>query len=225
MKKIVSFGDSFIFGSELANNLDGSQAWPGLAAKKLGAEYTTCAVPGCGNEDIARQVYSYFSQNSRENTLAVINWTWCPRWDFYLKDSNKWITLGATCVPSKLEQYVDNPTAQNMIDFYQEHAGTSTLWNKWRSLQAVWGVQQYLNQIGVCNVQTYMDSEMLDQQWHAPDYVHVLQELVAPELQQFDGQNFLDWSHKHGYAVTAHGLHPLEDAHHAAAEYWIDIYK
>ena len=28
--KIVSFGDSFIFGSELENNKDGSKAWPDL---------------------------------------------------------------------------------------------------------------------------------------------------------------------------------------------------
>ena len=53
--KIVSFGDSFVFGSELANNLDGHQSWIGLAAKKLGVEYQTLSVPGCGNENITRR--------------------------------------------------------------------------------------------------------------------------------------------------------------------------
>jgi hypothetical protein len=65
------------------------------------------------------KIKEYLAQNSQKNTTAVINWTWCPRWDFYLKDSNKWITLGSTCVPSKLHQYVllhfRNPSTNDKI--------------------------------------------------------------------------------------------------------------
>ena len=80
--KIVSFGDSFIYGSELQNEIIG--AWPSLIAARLDYEYETFAVPGCGNDHIARQIYSYFSKNSTKDTLAVINWTWASRWDFYV---------------------------------------------------------------------------------------------------------------------------------------------
>jgi hypothetical protein len=38
MKKIVGFGDSFVFGSELANNTDGSKSWIAQAAKNLGCK-------------------------------------------------------------------------------------------------------------------------------------------------------------------------------------------
>ena len=72
-KKIISFGDSFVFGSELKNNRSGSKAWIGTAADNLNVAYQTCAVPGCGNDHIARQIYSYFANNSTDNTLAVIN--------------------------------------------------------------------------------------------------------------------------------------------------------
>jgi hypothetical protein len=82
--KIVSFGDSFVFGSELKGNKDGSKSWIGLAAQQLGVDYETFAVPGCGNEHIARQIYYYFSKNTNTNVLAIINWTWASRWDFYL---------------------------------------------------------------------------------------------------------------------------------------------
>lgn len=82
--KIVSFGDSFVFGTELNDNEDGSKSWIGLAAEQLGVDYETFAVPGCGNELIARQIYSYFSKNTNTNVLAIINWTWASRWDFYL---------------------------------------------------------------------------------------------------------------------------------------------
>lgn len=71
MKKIVSFGDSFVFGSELKNNPNGALAWPGLAANNLGVAYQTHAVPGCSNDHIARQIYSYFANNPTQDTLAV----------------------------------------------------------------------------------------------------------------------------------------------------------
>jgi hypothetical protein len=87
--KIVSFGDSFVFGTELKNNNNGSKSWIGLAAQQLGVDYETFAVPGCGNDNIARQIYSYFSKNSKTNVLAIINWTWASRWDFYLLKETK----------------------------------------------------------------------------------------------------------------------------------------
>lgn len=82
--KIVSFGDSFVFGTEIPDNISGDKSWIGLAAKKLGVDYETLAVAGCGNDHIARQIYSYFSENSVEDTLAIINWTWASRWDFHM---------------------------------------------------------------------------------------------------------------------------------------------
>ena len=82
-----------------------------------------------------------------------------------------------------------------------------------------------MKQKGIQSVQTYMDYEMFNTQWHAPDYVQELQQLVLPELQLFDNKNFVDWSHSHGYSVTIEGMHPLEQAHAAAANYWKEIYK
>ena len=104
--KIVSFGDSFVFGSELSNNKDGHKSWIALAANQLGVDYETTAVPGCGNENITRQILTYFSNNPSDNVLAIINWTWGARWDFYIPGKEQWTTLGLTCVPSKLEPLV-----------------------------------------------------------------------------------------------------------------------
>lgn len=225
MSKIVSFGDSFVFGSELANNSNGSNAWPGIAADNLGYDYHTSAVPGCGNDHIARQIYSWFANNSAENTLAVINWTWMCRWDFYIVEHETWITLGPTCVPEKLKDLVDRTQAKDMIEFYKTRANSSLLWNKFRNLQTIWAAQQYLDQKGIKSVQTYMDYELFDDTCHAPDYIKELQKLVFSPLQLFDEENFVDWSHTHGYPVTIEGMHPLEQAHTAAAKYWEDVYK
>lgn len=225
MSKIVSFGDSFVFGLELSNNNDGSKAWPGIAADNLGYEYHTSAVSGCGNDHIARQIYSWFANNSAENTLAVINWTWMCRWDFYIVEHETWITLGPTCVPEKLKDLVDRTQAEDIIEFYKTRANSSLLWNKFRNLQTMYAVQTYLKQKNINNIQTYMDYELFGQTWHAPDYIKELQKLIYIDLQLFEGLNFVDWSKKNGFTVTDPGLHPLEDAHIAAAMLWQDVYQ
>jgi hypothetical protein len=222
--KIVSFGDSFIFGSELDNNPDGRAAWPGLIAEQIQAEYQTMANPGCGNDDITRQIFTYFSENSAQDTLAVINWTWAARWDFYVVLKESWISLGLTCVPDKLKNLLDNVEAEKLIDFYKTYTGNSILWNRWRSLQSIHSAQSFMNSKGVKSIQTYMDPMIWDQTFHAPVYVRALQDITRPAMTNFEGENFLDWSHAHGFAVSDPGWHPLEQAHRAAADLWQDRY-
>lgn len=224
MPKIVGFGDSFVFGSEIANNDDGSRAWPALAAGMIGADYETLADPGCGNDAIARQIYHYFANNTATDTLAVINWTWSMRWDFYMVARETWITLGPTCVPEKLEHLVQLTEAQRVVDFYRDYANGSLLWNKTRNLQTIWAAQQYMEAKGVRAIQTYMDSELFAKKWHAPDYVQELQDLTEPAMSTWDGMNFLDWCRSRGHAITDQKLHPLAAAHEDAALFWRDRY-
>ena len=73
-------------------------------------------------------------------------------------------------------------------------------------------------------MQTFMDYEMWDTTWHAPDYIKTLQDLTREPLQNFEGLNFVDWSKKNNFYVTDPGLHPLEDAHLAACKLWVDTY-
>lgn len=160
MKKIVSFGDSFIFGSELTNNLDGSKAWPGLIAKELGCAYETRAIPGCGNDSIAQQIYSYFSENPTTDVLAVIQWTWSMRWDFYLPNADAWVNLGPTCVPSKIKHYIDTKEAERLINFYKDYVSESMLWNIYRSLQTIYAAQNFIKQKNIKAIQTYIDHEL-----------------------------------------------------------------
>lgn len=222
---IASFGDSFIYGSEILNNHDGSMGWPGLAAKNLNCSYKTFAVPGCGNDHIARQIYSYYSNTNNANTLAVINWTWLHRWDFYMVAHEKWITLGETCVPEKLMQDINETEAHRVVDFYNDYTNSSLVWNKFRNLQTIYAVQNFLKNQDIISIQTCMDYHLLDQSMHAPDYIKVLQAQVSKEILWFDDKNFLDWSYRHRYEVTSAGLHPLADAHKNAAAMWQPIYK
>lgn len=228
-KRIVSFGDSFIFGTEQANNDDGHLGWPGRAANKLGCDYQTLAGPGKSNDFIAQQIYSYFSKNSADDTLAVINWTWISRLEFYVLDKQTWITLGSTCVPTLLEHLVTRAEAEDIVEFYHRRLNAGILWNRLRNLQTINSVHAFLKEKNVVSIQTYMDYDMFDMECRhealTPDYINELQKMIYPKLELFEGnKNFLDWSYQHGYYVTDPGLHPLEDAHASAAELWMPKY-
>jgi hypothetical protein len=162
IKNIIGFGDSFILGSEIENNDHGNLAWPGLIANRLGINYSTTAIPGCGNEYIALQVYKYFSENKDYNQLAVINWTWSMRWDFYLESSQQWVSLGPTCVPGKLYKILEHHEAEKLINFYNDYVGESNNWNVLRSLKAMWGVQCFLKAHGIKSIQTVMDKSIFE---------------------------------------------------------------
>jgi hypothetical protein len=45
-------------------------------------------------------------------------------------------------------------------------------------------------------------------------------------METFEGKNFVDWSQINGFKVTPPpGNHPLEEAHVAACELWLDRYQ
>ena len=221
MKTLVAFGDSFIWGTEIEGNIDGNLAWPGLVAADIGARYITHGDPGCGNDAIARQIYSHFSKHDANETLAVINWTWSMRWDFSIqKHTQTWITLGPTCVPKKLQHLIDVTQSESVVDFYQKWLSDSVLWNKMRNLQTIFAAQQYMAIKGIKSIQTYMDHELFSRDTHAPDYVQELQNLVQAHMHTWEGKNFVDWCYSKNLPVTDEGLHPLLPAHQAAADFW-----
>jgi hypothetical protein len=74
---------------------------------------------------------------------------------------------------------------------------------------------------------TYMDYNLLtiiDKNWHDPRYLEVLQQKLQTVLVNFDGENFFDWSRRQGYPISD-TWHPLEQAHQAAADYWLPAVK
>ena len=53
--------------------------------------------------------------------------------------------------------------------------------------------------------------------------IKLLRDLTNGQLSSFDGHDFLTWSIEKGFKITDL-LHPLQDAHDAAAEYWLPDY-
>jgi hypothetical protein len=202
---IVSCGDSFFYGSDLQ---DPKQSWPGLIAKKLGHDYHCLAQPGVGNLNILKQVLEAKEQFG-DTAILLINWTWIDRFDYVSTEDEQWHT-----VRPSLDDPVRDPAYYRL--FHSERA------DKFTNLVYISQAIQALR--GCRYLMTYMDHLLFDTQWHAPDYVKVLQNQVKPYLKTFDGQTFLEWSRAQGYPESHH-WHPLEPAHIAAADYWLPWVK
>jgi len=250
MSKIASFGDSFIFGYEIPENYDGSGGWPSIAAQKLNIDFECKASPGSSNSSICRRILDYYSDENNLNDLAVINWTWTHRWSYFVNQNNwnTWVNLGPAKAkfPFEEHQEIENIDLKNQIRYpnvqekqkkieksYQQHLqkmyieyiSDNEMMNKFNSLQSIYCATAFLLSKGTKFVQTAMDSELFETKWFCDGYIQELQDFILPNMYAFNDLNFLDWSRKNKFKITNPGWHPLEDAHAAAAEYWLPTYK
>lgn len=209
---LKSFGCSFIFGTDLPiNTNDGPdfyepqalfsrKTWPALLAKDIGIDYISYAKAGCGNLRILERVLMQAAVT--DPTIFVIGWTWIDRYD-YTDSNDTWNSI----VP------VD--TTIN-ADFYYRNLH-SQYRDKLTTLVYIKTAIDTLNQRKIPFMMTYMDDLILEDKWHTNPGVIELQNYVRPYLTQFEGQSFLDWSRSKQFPISA-GLHPLEEAHTAAAK-------
>jgi len=218
--RLKSFGCSFIFGSELADDgRDGPYAtasqltWPAHLARSLGRKYECYAYPGSGNLQILENILNQAAV-SDSSDLFVIGWTWIDRFDYYphtpkTPSRSPWRTIMPVDTDAVAQVYYR--------DLHSEYR------DKFVSLLNIKLAIDTLQQRGIPFVMTYMDHLLFDQRWHITPAVVDLQSRVQPYMQDFDGQTFLEWSRASGYPETA-AWHPLEAAHEAAGNYMIKVF-
>lgn len=215
--KLKSFGCSFIFGSELADDgRDGPYAtpsqltWPALYAKKLGHGYQCYARPGSGNLQIAERCLSQLACN--EYALYVIGWTWIDRFDYTNPLNDQWKTIMPIDTDSAAQYYYKNLHSQ-----YRD---------KLTTLINIKLVIDTLIQKDYPFIMTYMDDLIFETEWHCTPAIMDLQNYIRPHMTTFDQMSFLEWSRDQGYEISD-SWHPLELAHSAAAKYMseLGVYK
>lgn len=199
-----SFGCSFIYGSDLDSP---SLTWPSLMARELGCHHICHAVPGAGNLQIMESVL----QNYQPGDICIVGWTWIDRFDFVDISDESWQTLR----PALDHQHAD---------FYYRN-----LHSQYRDmLTNLCYIKTVIDTLGDSNyIMTALDYllfEEVNPNWHQPNAVSKLQNLVKPHIKDFGGKNFLDWSRDRGFDISEK-WHPLEDAHKAAADYFIDAIR
>jgi hypothetical protein len=222
--KIKSFGCSFIFGSELADNPDSkvladpvdqfSQlTWPALFAKQLGYDYDCHARPGAGNLQIAERVLNECS--SADSDFFIINWTFIDRFDrFNFSGPDDEWQPWSTIRPGSTEKWAEIYW-KNLHSEYRD---------KLTTLMYIKTVIDTLLENNIKFIMTYMDDLIFDQRWHVTPAVTNLQKYALPYMTTFEGKNFLDWSRSKGYPETE-AWHPLEEAHAGAADYMLKVFR
>jgi hypothetical protein len=210
--KITSYGDSFIFGIDLADaemipNTAGraSQlAWPALLAHDRDWSYHCRAYPGCGNLLVAERIILDMVQLARDKPTVVVGWTWIDRFDYNdIRKIDTWETIRPAQNTAIAETYYR--------DLHSEYR------DKLTSLMTIKLIIDTFKQNDIPFVMTYMDELLFDQRWHTSRSIEYLQNYVQPHMTQFDGMTFLDWSRSKGFEISAQS-HPLESAHQAGFE-------
>ena len=226
MNKLIAFGDSFTWGTDLSdefillNNTEtdatlmkrygklpnkfSKLTWPSLIANDVGVDYMCHAIPGSSNQTIAREFLSNVSNISNDD-MVVINWTWINRWDFYNSD-NEWETIRPSGSKSK--------NSEIYFKYIQ-----SELWDKWESLKTISTVLDVLKSNDINFLMTCIDPLILDNKWHAPSYIRAIQHNINKYILWFDEMGFYDWSKKNNFPLSTEGNHPLDKAHDEAFKY------
>jgi len=212
---IKTFGDSFLFGSDLSDCKDTAGkygehsllTWPALIAKDLDLAYYCSAEAGRGNTAITAEILA----NAGPTCLNIINWTWIDRFDYNFRN-HIW--------PETIRPGNDN-------NISKEYYATmhSELDDKLRNLITIHSAISYLKTNNMPFICTYMDHLILDQQYNCPKFIRRLQDQIKNDLNTFPyNQTFLEWSRANNHSESDN-WHPLEQAHQEAADIWLPIYK
>jgi len=209
---LKSFGCSFIFGTDLADNGQNSLyakasqlTWPALIAQRLNYNYSCYARPGIGNLRILEKIITESKDASQQ--FFMINWSWIDRYDYVRSNDDSWSTIMPMDSDSTAEFYYKNLNSQ-----YKDKL-VSLLYIK----QAI----DVLQSQSIPFVMTYMDNLIFESHWHSSSAVQYLQDSVKEHMTTFDGKNFLDWSHDRGHPISD-SKHPLESAHRDAADFLLN---
>ena len=216
---LKSFGCSFIFGTDLADDgsgMDSAQfshlTWPSLLAKDLNYAYECFARPGIGNFRILESILTQSTQS--ESVLFVINWTWIDRFDYTIPATGRFnprdlisANLWKTIMPVDTNSIAEN--------YYRDLHGQFR--DKLSTLTYIKTTIDTLKQKNIPFIMTYMDDLIFETQWHCTPAITYLQDYIRPYLSTFEGQTFLNWSKKKGFPISE-TLHPLEPAHQAGFE-------
>ena len=216
---LKSFGCSFIFGTDLADDGAGKDSarfsyltWPSLLAQDLNYDYDCFARPGIGNFRILESILTQSTQT--DPSVFVINWTWIDRFDYTIPATGRF--NGRDLVASdvwKTVMPVDNTVVAK--NYYRDL--NSQLRDKLATLTYIKTAIDALQQQNIPFIMSYMDELIFETQWHTTPAIRYLQNCIRPHMFNFDGQNFLEWSKKKGFPISE-TLHPLEQAHQTAFE-------
>ena len=226
MAKIIAFGDSFTWGSDMADTVRhfeynewpeerkratpfrdtySRSTWQALLAQDLKVDYVCLAEQGCSNQSIVRRFFENVNLIEAGDTVSL-NFTWRDRFDFYNDETGDWETIR----PSGTED-------SKYYEMYYRHIQSSH-WDQIESLKAINLIINYLRLNNINFITTCIDDLIYHDEHHTSPLIKTLQEQNEECIWWFEGKGFHQWSKDNGFKISPM-WHPLEDAHKAAYEY------
>lgn len=190
-------------------------AYPVLIAQKMNLPWSCHARPGAGNFEILNRLIGEISTG--ESSIYIINWTWIDRFSYISEgDQNPRHPFNPLGWRSIMPIDSD-PVATT----YYKNLHTQ-LRDKIESLTCIKTAIDCLRSNRSEFIMTWTDSLIWETEWHCPPSVCWLQNQIRPYLRDFDGTSFIDWSKQKGFKISD-TMHPLEEAHIAAADYLLPV--
>jgi hypothetical protein len=175
IKHILTVGDSFTYGEELAN-LD--QAWPVLLSKQLSANLVNLARPGSGNKRMIRHVIDHVA-SGQPIDLVVVGWSSPGRMEFADEDGFFDIWPGYSGNMFKREQ----PWRVELLEYINRHHNEEWLYRQF--LSDVVLLQSFLKDH---NIQYVMCKTVGNEYYHTEFFTKMI-----PVARLIDTDNFLGW--------------------------------
>jgi len=233
--KLIAGGDSFTYGSELADGYTeySKSSYAALLANHLGMSYHCAAQPGYSNNAIRRTVMTVCEQTKEEIGLVLVTWSFLSRYEF--KFDETWEQISAWSIVDnvndiKKEFAVDNPVVfdwhvsklkeekekgiRQFAKVFYHYVGTFEYWELYNSLCEIIMLQQYLQLKNIPYLFTSVDHGLTNVDHFKNDNT------LTTLLNQFDRERWLwfptnlgfyEWAKEKGFPIGT--THPLEEAH------------
>ena len=235
--KIIAGGDSFVWGSELA---DCPHSGPGAYSRNtfaalLADDYVCAAYPGNGNDAITRNTIISCEENKHDNIGVIVSWTFPGRYEFNFSFDAQanWQTINHWSIGNQF--YQEDVKHKELVDRQQElahkngiydfatnyyrHVGSSEYWEIYTMLKEIVYLQSYLRSNNIPYMFTCADMEFVN------SYTILNSDSTITSLYNQidftkwfifpDNKGFYAWAVANKYSIS--GTHPLEQAHRDAA--------
>jgi len=214
--QLKSFGCSLMFGTDLPDCTTHHWAspsqlvWPAVLAQRLDMTYRCRARGGSGNVQILDRIINDAATD--QDQFFAINWSFIDRFDYGYGIADH----AQPTWDSVLPEQVTETAKVYYRDLHTEYR------DKLTTLMCIRTAIDVLQAHHIPFVMTYADDLFLDTRWNTSPGIDTLQTSVKPHLTAFEGLSFIDWCKKQQFPISK-TLHPLEEAHIAAAELLLPV--
>jgi hypothetical protein len=215
MKKLVTFGDSFTYGEELAERSD---AWPQQLANRLGYQTLNFGEPGTCNDSMVRKLLEFLSDpiQNVDIGLVVIAWSNPGRREYADEAGAYTIWPGANAVKFRKEM----PWREGLVEYLNEYHNT-----KWFCQQYVHNVilaQSVLRDLNI----PYLMLDIMHNEYYKKLHLNSLTSLCK----LVDTSRYIGWGNSGmaewvGNVKRGTNGHFLEEGHRVVADRIYEYYK